>query len=143
MDDNQNSEEPEQQPSPQTPQEQNNQEPENKNLVPSSQNLDERRPQGAQPLQQVLRVRLPRKTEVLGIVESRLGYGKSRVICQDQKTRICRIPGGMRRHLWVRPQNIVLVRLWEIGGDAKGDIIHQYSQAEVDWLKRKGFLKNV
>lgn len=92
---------------------------------------------------QVLRVRLPKKGEVLGIVETRLGYGKSRVICQDQKTRICRIPGGMRRHLWVRPQNIVLVRLWEIGGDEKGDIIHQYSQAEVDWLKRKGFLKNV
>ncbi len=129
MDNNEQQENPEEQ-------NQNNQE---NNNQPSQQS-----PQNQQQFQgQVLRVRLPRKGEVLGIVETRLGYGKSRVICQDQKTRICRIPGGMRRHLWVRPQNIVLVRLWEIGGDEKGDIIHQYSAAEVDWLKRKGFLKNI
>ena len=34
------------------------------------------------------KVRLPRGREVLGIVETRLGMGKSRISCTDGNTRI-------------------------------------------------------
>ena len=91
----------------------------------------------------ILRVRLPRGNQVLGIVETRLGFGKSRIICTDGKTRICKVPGHLKRHLWVRPNNIVLVEPWEIEGDKKGNIIYRYSQNQVDWLKRKGHLKDL
>lgn len=93
--------------------------------------------------QEVLRVRLPRQGEVLGIVELRLGYGKSRVICIDGKTRLCRVPGHLKRALWVRPNSIVLVKPWELGGDEKGDIIYKYSDNQVDWLKKRGYLKEL
>ena len=95
----------------------------------------------AQPEQQFTRVRLPRGKEVLGIVETRLGYGKSRVICADGKTRICRVPGGLKRELWVRPDNIVMVLPWEFEGDKKGDIAYRYTRLEVEKLRQKGFLK--
>ena len=91
----------------------------------------------------VFRVRLPKGREVLGIVEVRLGFGKSRVICTDGKTRICRVPGHLKRKLWVRPDNIVLVEPWEIEGERKGNIIYKYSENEVDWLKKKGYLKGL
>ncbi|MBT4538950.1 translation initiation factor eIF-1A [Candidatus Woesearchaeota archaeon] len=97
-----------------------------------------------QPEQQTIRVRIPQKKEILGIVQQRLGGSRMRVSCLDGKERICRIPGRLRRRLWVRENNVVIVEPWELGGDGKGDIIHKYrSKAEVDFLKRKGYLKNI
>lgn len=89
------------------------------------------------------RLVLPKGRQVLGIVETRLGYGKSRVICTDGNTRICRIPGARRRDLWIRPGNVVLVEPWEAQGDTSGDIIFQYTPPEVQRLKRKGLLKDL
>jgi len=90
-----------------------------------------------------LRVRLPKENETIGIVEVRLGYGKSRVRCVDGKTRLCRVPGHLKRYIWVRPNNIVLVKPWEIGGETRGDIIYIYKDTEIEWLKKKGLLKKI
>lgn len=96
------------------------------------------------PQPQVLRVRLPRGKEILGIVQQRLGGSRMRISCLDGKERICRIPGRLRRSLWVREGNIVIVEPWELGGDTKGDIIYKYrGKAEVEFLKRKGYLKSI
>ena len=51
-----------------------------------------------------------------------------RVRCFDGNTRICRIPGRLKRQLWVREGDIVVVEPWELGGDKKGDIIYKYSK---------------
>lgn len=86
------------------------------------------------------RVRLPSGKQVLGILESRLGGSRSRVICSDGKVRICRIPGRLKRELWVRPGDILIVEPWEFGGDEKGDILYKYRKSEEQWLRRKGYL---
>jgi len=92
----------------------------------------------------VLRVRIPKGKEILGIVQRRLGGSRMTVQCLDGKERICRIPGRLRRALWVREQNVVIVEPWELGGDTKGDIIYKYrSKAEVAFLKKNGYLKNI
>lgn len=91
--------------------------------------------------QEVFRVRLPKGREVLGIVETRLGFGKSRVRCTDGKTRVCRVPGSLKRALWVRPDNIVLIEPWEYEGDKKGDIIYRYTDNQANWLKSRGYIK--
>lgn len=96
------------------------------------------------PEEEFLRVRIPRGKEILGIVQQRLGGSRMRVLCLDGKERICRIPGRLRRALWVRESDVVIVEPWELGGDKKGDIIHKYrGKAEVDFLKKKGYLKNI
>jgi len=93
---------------------------------------------------QVIRVRIPQKKEILGVVQQRLGGSRMRVLCLDGKERICRIPGRLRRALWVRENNVVIIEPWELGGDKKGDIIYKYrSKAEVEFLKKKGYLKNI
>ncbi len=89
---------------------------------------------------EILRVRLPRGNEVLGIVERRLGAARMRIRCMDKKTRMCRIPGARRRHLWVRENNIVLVKPWDLQGDEKGDVIYKYSRSHVDWLRKNNHL---
>ncbi|UZE94031.1 MAG: translation initiation factor eIF-1A [Candidatus Pacearchaeota archaeon] len=96
-----------------------------------------------QTKEEVFRVRLPRGKEVLGILEQRLGGNRMTIKCLDGKSRICRVPGRLRRRLWLREGNVVLVEPWELGGEEKGDIIWKYHPAEVDWLRRKGFLKTL
>ena len=85
---------------------------------------------------------MPREKEVLGILEQRLGASRNRVRCFDGRSRICRIPGKLKRRLWVRENDIVLVEPWEFGGDDKGDIIFKYKPIQINVLKKKGFLDN-
>ncbi len=102
------------------------------------------RPRGPPQEEEVVtRVRMPRDQEVLGIVQQRLGGSRMRVLCLDGKARICRIPGRLKRSLWVREGNIVIIQPWEIGGDAKGDIVYKYKKAQADFLKKKGHLKKL
>ncbi len=100
-------------------------------------------PHNQQPVEEITRVRMPKGREVLGIIETRLGFGKSRVICSDGKTRICRVPGRLRQRLWVRPDYIVIVEPWEFEGDEKGDIIFIYTENQANWLRRNGYLKSL
>ena len=92
---------------------------------------------------EVSRVKLPRDDQSFGIVDQRLGASRMRVRCLDEKTRICRIPGRLKRKLWVREGDLVLVEGWEMGGDEKGDIIFKYRPSQIEWLKKKGYLKKL
>ncbi len=91
--------------------------------------------------QEDIRVRRPREGEVLGIVESLLGSNKLKVLCQDNKVRLCRIPGKMRKRIWMREGDAVLVKIWEIQGDDHGDIVYKYNPTQASWLRRKNILK--
>lgn len=88
-----------------------------------------------------IRVRTPRQGEVLGIIEAMLGSNKLRVRCQDDKIRVCRIPGKLRKMVWMREGDVVLVKPWSIPGNVSGDIVTRYTQTQVSWLKRKNILK--
>lgn len=91
----------------------------------------------------VTRVRIPREGEVIGIVDQRVGANRMIVKCFDDKERNCRIPGALRRRLWIRPGDTVIVRPWEFEGDRKGDLIFKYTPAGIEQLKRKGFIKEI
>ncbi len=92
------------------------------------------------PEEAIVRVKLPKGREVLGILDRRLGGSRCDVRCLDAKTRVCRIPGRLKRKLWVREGDLVLVEPWEFGGDEKGDILYKYRNLQVDWLKKNGYL---
>jgi translation initiation factor 1A len=93
--------------------------------------------------QPIGRVRIPRGKEVLGKVDQRVGANRMLVTCFDGKQRNCRVPGRLKRALWIRPGNVVLVEPWEFEGDKKGDIIFSYTPAHISWLERKGFLRGM
>ncbi len=90
--------------------------------------------------EEVFRVRTPRDKEVIGILEQRLGGSRAKVRCIDGNTRVCRIPGRLKRHLWVREGDTILVEPWEFGGDEKGDILFKYRPIQINWLKKNGYL---
>jgi len=91
-------------------------------------------------MEEQIRIRQPRSGEVLGVVESMLGANKMRVRCQDDKLRLCRIPGKFRKSVWIKEGDIVLVEPWSIQGDRSGDIVFRYTQTQVAWLRRRNIL---
>lgn len=93
--------------------------------------------------EQIMRIKLPRGRQTFGMVEQLLGGSRMRVRCLDNQTRVCRIPGRLKRSLWVREGDIVIVEPWELGGDEKGDIVYKYSKAQIEYLYRKGYLKQM
>ncbi|HLC22499.1 MAG TPA: translation initiation factor eIF-1A [Candidatus Nanoarchaeia archaeon] len=96
-----------------------------------------------QEAMEIQRVKLPRGKQSIGVVEMRLGGGRMRVRCYDGHVRVCRIPGALKRRLWVRENDVVLVEPWEYGGEEKGDVIYKYRASQVQWLRRRGLIKEV
>jgi translation initiation factor 1A len=93
--------------------------------------------------EEITRVRLPRDREVFGVVQQRLGGSRMKILCLDGKVRVCRIPGRLKRSLWVRENDIVVVEPWELSGDEKGDVVYKYSRNQADFLRKKGHLKKL
>ncbi|MCK5474018.1 MAG: translation initiation factor eIF-1A [Candidatus Aenigmarchaeota archaeon] len=89
---------------------------------------------------EVTRARVPKDGEVLGVIESKLGFGRTNVVCSDKKIRICAVPGKYKRRIWLHIGDIVLVTPWEFGGDKKGHIIYKYRKGQVNWLKTNKYL---
>ncbi len=88
-----------------------------------------------------IRVRLPRRGEVIGEVETLLGASRFVVRCMDGKTRMCRIPGKFRKKIEIRVGFAVLVSPWTVESDAKGDIEWIYNITDANWLRSRGHLK--
>jgi len=89
--------------------------------------------------EEIGKIRIPRNDEVLGIVESMLGANKLRVRCQDNVIRTCRIPGKMRKRIWMREGDVVLVKPWEFDKE-KGDVIWSYRHTQAAWLRKRNIL---
>ena len=83
---------------------------------------------------------LPAEGEVLGLVAQLLGYDRILVKCADGNTRLCRIRGKMKRRVWIKNGDTVLVAPWDFQSEKRGDIVWRYTQAQADVLKRKGYL---
>jgi translation initiation factor 1A len=103
-------------------------------------------PKREEPTQEQIelsRIRIPKQGEVLGIVEMMLGGDKLRVQCDDGNVRICRIPGRMRKRVWIRLNDLILVQPWSAQTNERGDVTFKYTSTQANWLKRRGFIKKL
>ena len=92
--------------------------------------------------EEVTRLRLPDREneEMFAVVDQKLGGPHLRVICEDGKERLARIPGRLQRRVWIMVGDVVIVKLWEYRKD-RCDVVWKYSSAEVERLRREGHLK--
>ncbi len=90
-----------------------------------------------------IKPRLPDEFEVIGIAEKLLGYDRIRVRCLDGFTRLCRIRGKMKRRVWIRVNDVVLVSPWDFQSDTRADITYRYRRNQVEWLRANGYLKDI
>ena len=103
-----------------------------------------RRPTFTPGVGEEFRVRTPHTNEgeIIGVVEALHGGKRMTVRCADGKKRMCRVPGKLKK-IWVRADDIVIVKPWTLEGDKKADIAWRYKHTEVDWLQRNGYLKDL
>ncbi|MEM5828089.1 MAG: translation initiation factor eIF-1A [Candidatus Aenigmatarchaeota archaeon] len=80
--------------------------------------------------------------EVYGMVEMFYAGDRVKVICEDGKERMGRIAGKIARKVWIKVGDVVILKKWPFTDD-KGDIIHVYTQSEVNWLRKNGYIKNL
>ncbi len=83
---------------------------------------------------------LPSANDVLGVAVKLLGFDRVLVKCQDGHERLCRIRGKMKRRVWIRQGDIVVVSPWDFQFDKRGDLIWRYTKAQAEMLRKKGYL---
>lgn len=85
-----------------------------------------------------VRVRLPRRRdgEMFGIADQLLGASRIRVMCADGKHRMGRIPGKIKKRMWIREGDLVIVQPWEFQ-DEKANILYRYTKTQSMYLSRK------
>ncbi|MFQ5951699.1 MAG: translation initiation factor eIF-1A [Candidatus Geothermarchaeales archaeon] len=83
---------------------------------------------------------LPAPGQLFGVVKRLVGNDRVVVLCTDRLTRTCRIRGKMRRRVWIRQGDAVVVELWGFQNDTKGDIIGRYVASQKEWLREQGHL---
>lgn len=91
----------------------------------------------------ITRVKFPSKRlgEMFAIVVEILGGERMRVFCEDGKYRIGRIRGKIKKRVWVRRGDLVIVNPWEWETEVKDklgkcEISWRYTRAEISWLER-------
>src|SRR5512136_1772150 len=95
----------------------------------------------AEQEEEVTRVRLPRlrEGEIMGIADQLLGASRIRVMCSDGKSRLGRIPGKLKKRMWIREGDLVIVKVWSFQDD-KCDIRFRYTKTEAAYLSRRGVI---
>ncbi len=91
--------------------------------------------------EQFVRVKLPRRKEgkIFAIADQLLGASRIKVMCADGKSRMGRIPGKIRKRMWIREGDLLIVRPWEFQ-DTKADIKYRYTKTQSSYLKRKNMI---
>ena len=99
-----------------------------------------------QPTQEeieISRIKVPRPPELLCVVEQMVGGDRVRAKCDDGNERICRIPGKLRKRVWIRAGDLILVEPWIVQSNERGNITFRYTSTQANWLKRKGFVRTI
>ena len=86
----------------------------------------------------VNRYRMPdqRNREMFAIADELMGASKLRVMCEDGKSRMARIPGKMKRRMWIKPGDLVIVKPWDFQDD-KADVKYRYVRTQAVNLSRR------
>jgi len=82
---------------------------------------------------------MPQQGEILGRVVKISGGNQVIVACVDGLTRLCRIRGKMKRRMWIRERDIVLVSPWDFD-NKRADIIWRYIKDHAEWLENNGYM---
>jgi len=105
-------------------------------------NIARKRPEISEE-EEIRRIKRPDEGQIYATVEQMLGSDKLRVQCEDGKERIARIPGRMRKRIWIRVGDLILVEPWKVQTDSRCDVAWRYTPTQAHWIRKKGILKNI
>ena len=98
----------------------------------------------AQNTEANLRVTLPYKPkgEMFAVAETFQGGSRLQLICEDGERRMGRIPCKLRRRMWVRENDLLIIVPWSFQ-DSKADVKFRYTPTQTSNLKRLGKIPEI
>ena len=104
-----------------------------------------RRSSSEQPV--ITRVKLPNKRlgEIFARVVDIYGNDRMQVFCEDGKYRVGRIRGKIKKRVWIRRGDLIIVNPWEWETETKDslgkcEITWRYTNAEESYLERSNLI---
>ncbi|MFW5938098.1 MAG: translation initiation factor eIF-1A [Halanaeroarchaeum sp.] len=82
-------------------------------------------------------LRMPDENQQFAVVTDMQGYGRVRLRCEDGEERMGRIPGRMRKRVWIRKDDVVIIDPWD-WEDSKADIVWRFDKQDADQLRAEG-----
>ena len=84
--------------------------------------------------------KLPYGDQQYAVVREMSGGSRMVALCEDGKNTMVRIPGRLKRRMWTRVNDIILIQPWPIQSDRKADLVYRYLPAERNWLRKRKML---
>lgn len=100
--------------------------------------------QRAKQQELISRIRYPNRDELemFAVATQLMGTDQVKTIAEDGIERQARIPGKMRKKVWIRQGDLLIIRLWYFQ-PKKADIVWRFLGTQAEHIKRKGLLKNL
>ncbi|MBI5884661.1 translation initiation factor eIF-1A [archaeon] len=94
--------------------------------------------------EQLRKIYLPRRNEgeMFAVVMQLMGADRVKAYCEDGIERNCRIPGRMKKRVWLRANDIIVIKLWEID-NKQADVVWRYLGMQTENLRRRGLLNKL
>ncbi len=96
------------------------------------------------------RVKMPNKRngEIFGRIVDIYGNDRMQVFCADEEHRVGRIRGKIKKRVWIRRGDLVIISPWDwetpvSGKMGKCEITWRYLRHEVSWLERNGRVPDI
>ena len=91
-----------------------------------------------------IRLRMPYRDqlEMFAVVTKLHGTDQILAMCEDGKERHVRIPGKLKKKVWIREGDVIIVRLWDFQ-PIKADVVWRFLPLQTEKLRRMGLLKNL
>ena len=88
------------------------------------------------------KLRLPYKPrgEMFALVKEFSGGSRLVAVCEDNKTRMIRIGGRLKKKVWVRWGDLIIIKKWAVQEDTKADLVYRYTKTQKEVLKRERLL---
>ena len=86
-----------------------------------------------------VRVPNPRNKEMFGVADQLVGGSRIKVNCEDGRARLGRIPGKMKRRMWIRTGDLLIIKPWDIQDD-KCDILYRYMRTQSIHLSKRNLI---
>jgi len=90
------------------------------------------------------RLRTPRKEdgEMFALAIKMHGTDQVKAICEDGIERGCRITGKMKKRVWIREGDLLIIKIWDFQ-PIKADIVWRYLGGQKNTLEKNGYLKGL
>ena len=91
------------------------------------------------------KIRMPKKEEheLLAIVTKMHGTNQLKAMCSDGIERSVRITGKMKKRVWIRENDLIIVKVWDFQ-PSKADVIWRFKgDYAINFFKKKKMLGKI